>query len=60
MCIPMPGCTHGHCDEEAFKCVCDDETKYTGALCDQRELEIALDISFLRKERQSASFTEIC
>ena len=36
-CIPMPGCREGYC-EEAFGCTCNDETKWTGALCDCREI----------------------
>ena len=34
-CIPLPGCTHGTCQENAFECVCHDSTQYTGDHCDQ-------------------------
>ena len=42
VCVPMPGCDHGHCNQEAFGCTCDDETQYTGALCDNREKNISV------------------
>ena len=36
-CITLPGCKHGHCETEAFQCICDDTHHWTGIFCDKRK-----------------------
>lgn len=34
-CIPLPGCIHGHCLDQAFQCTCHDESRWKGEHCDE-------------------------
>ena len=36
-CIPLPGCENGHCQNEAFECICDEPDLWTGDHCDERK-----------------------
>ena len=38
-CIPLPGCENGHCQNEAFECICDEPDLWTGDHCDERKAQ---------------------
>ena len=52
-CIPLPGCRYGHCETEAFECICDDNLRWAGAFCDKRKLFIIKTYTFFKSRTLS-------
>ena len=40
ICLPLPGCKHGYCQNQAFECICKDENSWQGAHCNERKCHI--------------------
>ena len=33
--VPNIGCIHGHCNDQAFECICHDDQRWQGDHCDE-------------------------
>ena len=48
ICLPLPGCKHGYCQNQAFECICQDENSWQGAHCDIRKQNTSTDYLLLK------------
>ena len=47
ICLPLPGCKHGYCQNQAFECICQDENSWQGAHCDIRKYIITVVLNYI-------------